>query len=821
MKLHNILLILLFCFSGEYLTGQTLKAFERKAVEAYAARDYTKALAYNRQLLEIDSNRVDALFYAGESARQIRAFAIAEEHFLRIPDSLKTDFYATTNFRLANVKKGLEKYDEAIIYYQKYIEKNADTTNPFTERALDELDYCEWAMEVLNQPIQTKITQLDTSRINTTYIDFAPFKKDGLLYYTTAHKYNEEAPAVTRVYSYEEEEDDKNILPFGLIEKEHVSHTSFSEDGNYVFYTICQDRETYVGEYLCEIFYRDKDPAGQWRSPKKLPANINFPDYTATQPSVAKDPDSDGELLYFVSDRPGGKGKLDLWVSKITIDSILKFASPKPLEELNTAQDDISPYYHFSSETLFFSSEGHKTLGGFDIFKTKKALRINTKPDAEPRTWAVPENMGYPTNSSYDDLYYMFSSEDGKAYFASNRPGSLCAAPEKGCTCTDLYQGEIMVDLKTFVYNSIDSSALEGTKLELVNLETGAIDTFQLNDNGNLFLFPLKLETDYKIVASKAEYDNAETTFSTKGIIDSKTLEEKLFLTPQIRLWVLTYDAVSKLPLNGATVQLYNEITKKDTLVFLPKNSNQTTFKIDFKQNYRVTGAKEHYSTARDTFNTFAYSTPTIITIDLYLSTFNLPLTLYFDNDKPRYLQRMDTTVTLTYGQTYERYMKRQPAFKNGYSKNLGGGAVWVAEGEIDNFFEDEVKKGWEDLLVFSGILLPYLEQGHKIEIIVEGYASPLASGDYNKRLTKRRISSVINQLSVWSNGALSEYLEQGVLIVKEEPKGEETAATEISDSEKDRRASVFSPEASRERRVKIKDVRAQQSMMSWVEKEK
>ena len=121
----------------------------------------------------------------------------------------------------------------------------------------------------------------------------------------------------------------------------------------------------------------------------------------------------------------------------------------------------------------------------------------------------------------------------------------------------------------------------------------------------------------------------------------------------------------------------------------------------------------------------------------------------------------------------------------------------------------------------FSGLLLPYLEQGNKIEIIVEGYASPLASGDYNKRLTKRRISSVINQLSVWSNGALSDYLERGILIVKEDPKGEDAAATEVSDNEKDRRASIFSPKASRERRVRITDVRQQESMMSWVEKDK
>jgi len=821
MKLRTIILFAIFTFFVNDAIGQTLKAYEKKAEAAYIERNYTAALAYHHQLIEIDSNRVDALFYAGESARQIRAFAIAEKHFLNIPDSLKTGFFSTTDFRLANVKKGLEKYDEAITYYQKYIEKNPDTTNPFTNRALDELDYCEWAMEVLNQPIQTRITQLDTARINTTYIDFAPFKKDGILYYTTAFKYNEDEPAVTRVYSYDEVEEIKEIEPLGLKNNEHVSHTSYSDDGQRVFFTICKDREEYVGEYLCEIFYRDIDNAGHWRSPKKLPINVNMPDYTATQPSVATNPNGEGELLYFASDRPGGKGKLDLWVSRVTIDSILSFSSPQPLTDLNTPQDDISPYFHSSSETLFFSSEGHKTLGGFDIFKTKKELLINQETGEEELEWAAPENIGYPMNSSYDDLYYTFASQEGKAYFASNRPGSLCAAPDKGCTCTDLYEGTILVDLKTFVYNSIDSSALEETKLELINLVTGQVDTFQFNENGNLFLFPLNLETDYKIVASKEEYKSAETTFSTRGIIESTTIEERIYLIPQITLWVLTYDAVSKAPLNGTTIQLFDEATKKDSILFLPNTSNQTKFKIDFKNDYRVTGAKESYSSARDTFNTHPYSTPTVITIELYLNTFNLPLTLYFDNDKPRYVQKMDTTVTLTYGQTYERYLRRQPTFKNGYAKNLAGGAVWVAHEEIDNFFKDEVVKGWDDLQEFSGLLLPYLEEGNKIEIIVEGYASPLAPGDYNKRLTKRRISSVINQLKAWSNGTLADYLDQGFLIVKEDPKGEETAGETISDSEKDRRASVYSPKASRERRVRITDVRRQQSMMSWVEKEK
>ncbi len=844
MKLPTILLLFIFvCFGGDTFS-QTEKAYEQKAEEAYIKRDYTGALAYYQELIEIDSNRVDALFYAGESARQIRAFSIAEKHLMRIPDSLKTGMFYTTDFRIANVKKGLEEYGEAIGFYQKFIEKNADPSNPFTERALSELDYCEWAIEILASPVQTQITQLDTAKINTYYIDFAPFKKDGILYYSSAYvykedekdreaiqyygtglgleqvNYNDEA-LVTRVYGYDEAEDSKEIIPFALKNNEHVSHTSFSDDGMQVFYTICQNKKDTIGEFLCQIYYRDKDATGHWKGAKLLPPNINLQQYTATQPSVGTGPDGE-QLLFFSSNRPGGKGKLDLYVSEITTDSILKFSTPLPLTELNTRYDDISPYYHSSSQTLFFSSEGHKTLGGFDIFKTKKE-RIQSKDSTEMiEQWATPENMGYPMNSSYDDLYYIFSSEDGKAYFASNRPRSLCADPEEGCTCTDLYEGTILVDLNTLVYNAIDSSALDGVELKLTNLMTGNVDTIQLNENGSLFNFPLSLEADYRLVASKTDYDPVEVTFNTKGIIGSVTLEEKLYLVPQINLLVLTFDAISKLPLNGTTINLHNNLMNSDSTVFLPVMTNQAKFKIDFKQDYVVRGAKKEYSTAEDVFDTYAYSTPTNITIELYLNTFNLPLTLYFDNDKPRYARTSaDTTVTLTYGETYNTYLARRTTFKSGYTKNLVGTPREFASNEIDRFFEDEVIKGWNDLQAFSEQLLPYLKAGNEIEIIVEGYASPLADSVYNDRLTKRRISSVINQLSVFSQGELSDYLERGILIVKEEPKGEETAATTISDNKQNQRASVFSPAASRERRVRITDVRRQESMMSWLEKEK
>ena len=194
---------------------------------------------------------------------------------------------------------------------------------------------------------------------------------------------------------------------------------------------------------------------------------------------------------------------------------------------------------------------------------------------------------------------------------------------------------------------------------------------------------------------------------------------------------------------------------------------------------------------------------------------------MFFDNDRPRYrYSSKDTTVNVTYGQTYNRYISRQAVFRNGYAANQGGALAGIARQEINDFFDDEIRKGWNDLEEFCSLLLPYLQTGNSIEIIVQGYASPLAGGDYNKNLTKRRISSVINQLRAWNNNALATYLDNQTLIVTEDPKGEDDAPEGISDSGADRRSSVFSPKASRERRVRITDVRRQQSIMSWLEKD-
>ena len=125
-----------------------------------------------------------------------------------------------------------------------------------------------------------------------------------------------------------------------------------------------------------------------------------------------------------------------------------------------------------------------------------------------------------------------------------------------------------------------------------------------------------------------------------------------------------------------------------------------------------------------------------------------------------------------------------------------------------ERFFEDEVKGGYERLQRFIGKLKERLDAGDKIELSLKGYASPRAQNRYNLAIGQRRIWTLKNELRRFENGALAKYIESGTLQVVEISYGEETAAPDISDSYNDKRMSIYSIEASKERKAEIVRVR-------------
>jgi outer membrane protein OmpA-like peptidoglycan-associated protein len=182
-------------------------------------------------------------------------------------------------------------------------------------------------------------------------------------------------------------------------------------------------------------------------------------------------------------------------------------------------------------------------------------------------------------------------------------------------------------------------------------------------------------------------------------------------------------------------------------------------------------------------------------------------LPLYFDNDEPD--KRTNRTFTRkTYEETVLAYLDRQNEYREKFSAGISENRTEVAENQVDDFFEQEVRGGYERFGQMCTVLLEQLKAGRTVEVFIKGFTSPRARNDYNLNLGKRRISSVKNQFFKFSEGIFTTYLENGKLKITETSFGETSARSGISDDLRDERNSIYHPEAARERRVEIIEIK-------------
>lgn len=175
---------------------------------------------------------------------------------------------------------------------------------------------------------------------------------------------------------------------------------SVSADGRLLIFTSCQGRRSYGS---CDLF-QSRKVGDRWSEPENLGSSVNTAAWES-QPSLS----ADGRELYFVSDRKGGAGKRDIWMSK---RSERGWSAPVNLGlAINTTYDEVSPFLHANGKTLFFSSDGHAGFGGFDLFSSERS----------DNTWSSPVNVGWPINT-HEDQYSLFVTADSeKAYYSYDK----------------------------------------------------------------------------------------------------------------------------------------------------------------------------------------------------------------------------------------------------------------------------------------------------------------------------------------------------------------------------------------------------------------
>jgi tetratricopeptide (TPR) repeat protein len=188
-----------------------------------------------------------------------------------------------------------------------------------------------------------------------------------------------------------------------------------------------------------------------------------------------------------------------------------------------------------------------------------------------------------------------------------------------------------------------------------------------------------------------------------------------------------------------------------------------------------------------------------------------LPVVLYFQNDEPD-AKTTATTTKLNYLTTYSVYKSNYPVYKKEVSNGVSGALAKKRVDDLSEFFQNNVDKGVSDLEEFKSLILEELKLGSNVILTVKGFASPLAKTDYNVNLTKRRISSLINYFKETNKGEFIPYingkaLSGGKLSFVYAPFGEFSADQQTSDNFYDQKNSVYSKEASVERKIHIEEV--------------
>ncbi len=219
----------------------------------------------------------------------------------------------------------------------------------------------------------------------------------------------------------------------------------------------------------------------EWGAPVKLGTTVNTK-YWEGSVSVT----ADNQLLYFASERPGGLGGRDIYKSK-------KLANGEwgPAENLgpsiNTPYNDDAPFIHPDGITLFFSTEGHNSIGGYDV------LYSVWKNNA----WVQPNNLGYPINTTEDDIYYVLSADGETGYYASNRKGGF--GQQDIYTINPGFMGEKPVLALVFGIVSVDNKPVNAT-INVTDQQTGEnVGTYQSNSSTGKYIVALTPGTDYKV----------------------------------------------------------------------------------------------------------------------------------------------------------------------------------------------------------------------------------------------------------------------------------------------------------------------------------
>ena len=425
------LLLAALCASPLRLEAQGKKVVETHLIEgdAYWEKElYFEAAQYYEKASKLEPGNHYAAYRLAECQRALFNYEAAEGNYGKV-DQANAEAFPSAGFYYALTQKLNGNYAEAIRNFDQFAEKAAryawptpDEKPALLQRAKLEQEGCRLALRQQQLPQRGFGFQALPAPVNSVFNDYAPiiYQHDSSLVIASGRPSSKGGIADTKLG-----ETLSDFYRFGTDTSARRRGRGWQEirqgdrfenvnskwgDGSGVFnrqrdkfyFTSCQQGDAHCQLYVTHL------RNGQWQKPEELNPAVNLPGYDARHPALTPR----GDTLYFASNRPGGLGLNDIWMSLTAGDE--NWGPAVNLGSgVNTPQNDLSPFYQTTENVFFFASDGHKGFGGLDVFMVK--------PNASGKPEVV--NIGLPFNSNVDDYCLVMSEKLG--YLASNRRGGM------------------------------------------------------------------------------------------------------------------------------------------------------------------------------------------------------------------------------------------------------------------------------------------------------------------------------------------------------------------------------------------------------------
>jgi len=457
----------------------------------------------------------------------LRDYQAAEKYYKVVVD-INPNTYANDRFYLGQMQKMNGKYEEAKITLSAFI--NATSDAKYKGLANVELAGCDTALALIKYPTFNKVVKT-LGNVNTVIQDYSPkpLSENRVLFAsqktdTAVNIVKSRADHFSSIFIAEMKNgsySNRTLLPKPLNDANYsTGNAIFSNDEQTVIFTKCTDSLSMGNRILCKLYRATKMNELDWNEPVEL-TDLNFNDGTTTHPAWGTDANNN-PILYFVSNRKGGNGGLDIYHAPINSNGTFG-AIVNAGNEINTPGDDLTPFYDNKNKVLYFSSEGHPGMGGLDIFTIA----------GSPGFWGAPKNAGVPINSSADDLYLALNDKSTQGFLVSNR-----AAPNamgNATCCDDIWSVTMQhgVTFKGIYVKRDDANSVPLSGVQVVLFEATG-DNFSVIGNNitdaNAFTYSVKRGTSYKFNGTKEKFmpsiDNITVAFDE----DRDTITEVFYL---------------------------------------------------------------------------------------------------------------------------------------------------------------------------------------------------------------------------------------------------------------------------------------------------